>query len=367
MKRKYLFFITGMPMGGAERVMSTLANQFVKNGDEVRILTMKAPDCAYELDPRVELIGAYATMEMVSPVKAVKSAFSVIRGIGIYKKQLKDYRPDLVLAFLTYTNMIATMFKRKNTPVVISERCDPRERNKIIIRLVDRIYPKADCIVCQSKTIEEYFKTVDADSNTVVIANPVNAVSINCEPIDKREKKIIAAGRLSTQKNYALLINAFNRIKSDFPDYRVEIYGQGSEKDNLKKLIEEHGLQNQVFLMGTKPNVMKQEANAALYVMSSDYEGFPNALAEAMASGIPVISTDFPSGVAHELITDGVNGFVVPLRDPDNMAEAIKAILSDEALQMKMSRNNERIREVLSEENIYRIWKELFERHIRDK
>lgn len=352
-------------MGGAERVMSTLANQFVKNGDEVRILTMKAPDCAYELDPRVKLIGANASMEMGSPVKAFKSVYSVIRGIRKYKKLLKDYHPDLVLSFLTYTNMIATIFRMKNTPVVISERCDPRERNKIIIRLVDKIYPKADCIVCQSKTIEEYFKTVDADSNTVVIANPVNAASINRELVEKREKKIIAAGRLSTQKNYALLINAFNRIKMDFPDYRVEIYGQGPEKDNLEKLITEHSLQNQVFLMGTKPNVMKQEANAALYVMSSDYEGFPNALAEAMASGIPVISTDFPSGVAHELITDGVNGFVVPLRDSEKMAEAIKTILSDKSLQMKMSRNNERIREDLSEETIYRMWKKLFEEQIR--
>ena len=366
MKRKFLFFITGMPMGGAERVMSTLANQFVRKGDEVRILTMKAPECAYELDPRVELIGAYATMEIRSPVKAFKSAVSVVRGIRIYKKQLKDYQPDLVLAFLTYTNMIATILKRKNTPVVISERCDPRERNRGIIKLVNRIYPKADCIVCQSKTIEKYFKRIDSGSNTVVIANPVNAGSINCEHIKKREKKIIAAGRLSTQKNYALLIKAFNLIKAEFPEYRVEIYGQGPEKDNLELLIAEHGLQDQVFLMGTKPNVMKQEANAALYVMSSDYEGFPNALAEAMASGIPVISTDFPSGVAHELITDGENGFVVPLRDEEKMATAMRTVLSDEALQQTMSRNNELVREMLSEESIYQIWKNLLETLIRD-
>ena len=86
MKRRYLFFITGMPMGGAERVMSTLANQFTQNGDEVRILTMKAPKCAYELDPRVEIVGAYAKMELSSLKCAVKSFASIVKGMVWYKK-----------------------------------------------------------------------------------------------------------------------------------------------------------------------------------------------------------------------------------------------------------------------------------------
>lgn len=361
MSRKYLFFIPGMPLGGAERVMSTLANNFVKNGDSVRILTMKAPDCAYELDPRVEITGAYASFQMSSPVKAVKSVISVIKGISVYKKQLKEYQPDLVLSFLSYTNLIAIRFgRRSGIPVVVSERCDPLKRNKIIMKLDNRYYPKADCIVCQSKTIEAYFKNVNPASKTTVIANPLNSLVYNTEKIKNREKKIIAAGRLSDQKNYTLLIRAFSQIADKFPDFRVNIFGQGPEKENLEKLIAELNLQNRVFLMGTKQNVMKEEADSSLYVMSSDYEGFPNALAEAMASGLPVISTDFPSGVAHEIIENGKNGFVVPVGDVDALAKAMDAVLSDPSLQETMSVNNEAIREQLSEERVCGIWKNLF-------
>ena len=367
MKRRYLFFITGMPMGGAERVMSTLANQFTQNGDEVRILTMKAPKCAYELDPRVEIVGAYAKMELSSLKCAVKSFASIVKGMTVYKKQLKEYKPDLVLAFLTYTNMTATIVGRKYAPVVISERCDPRERSEVLIKLVNHIYPKADCIVCQSKTIEKYFKEANPASETAVIPNPVNKNSINIEPIYNRKKKIIAAGRLSPQKNYELLIRAFNRICNCFPEYRVEIYGEGPEKDSLEKLIQELGLQSKIILMGTKLNVIKEEAAASLYVMSSDYEGFPNALAEAMASGLPVISTDFPSGVAHEIIEDGKNGYVVPLGDEEKLAEAMKKILSNSELQEIMSKNNEGIREQLSEAQVYKVWKELFEKLISER
>lgn len=119
--------------------------------------------------------------------------------------------------------------------------------------------------------------------------------------------------------------------------------------------------------MGTKLNVIKEEAAASLYVMSSDYEGFPNALAEAMASGLPVISTDFPSGVAHEIIEDGKNGYVVPLGDEEKLAEAMKKILSNSELQEIMSKNNEGIREQLSEAQVYRVWKELFEKLISER
>ena len=200
-----------------------------------------------------------------------------------------------------------------------------------------------------------------------MIPNPVNKNSINIEPIYNRKKKIIAAGRLSPQKNYELLIRAFNRICNCFPEYRVEIYGEGPEKDSLEKLIQELGLQSKIILMGTKLNVIKEEAAASLYVMSSDYEGFPNALAEAMASGLPVISTDFPSGVAHEIIEDGKNGYVVPLGDEEKLAEAMKKILSNSELQEIMSKNNEGIREQLSEAQVYKVWKELFEKLISER
>lgn len=350
-------------MGGAERVMATLANYCVKHGDQVRILTMKSAECAYKLDPGVEIIGANATMEMTSISKSFHSIASIIKAITKYKKELKEYQPDLVLSFLTYTNLIASIFGRTQAPVIISERCDPEKRGKILRKVVKCIFPKSNRIVCQSKTIEDYFKALKA--RTKVIPNPLNSECINVKPISLREKRIIAAGRLSTQKNYPVLIKAFDLIKDQIPDYVLEIYGQGPEKEKLQELINELGLTDSVFLMGTLANVMKMKADSTLYVMSSDYEGFPNALCEAMASGIPVISTDFPSGVAHEIIQNGINGYVVPVGDVAKLGEAMKNIVNNPDIQEFMSKNNEILREKFSENRICSIWRELFEEEVK--
>lgn len=364
-KKKYLFLITGMPMGGAERVMSTLANQFVAEGASVRLVTLKEAKSAYPLDKRIEFVGGD-----MSPLPSggfqkklgmVKSAF---RSIAFYRKQLQEFQPDVVLSFLTNTNLLAIitkMFSMKKFPVIISERADPRKRSKFLIRICNWIYPKADCIVCQSKVIEEYFRKVNRKSKTKVIANPINENCINLLPVTDRQKRIVAVGRLSKQKNYELLIESFSLLAAKYPDFRLEIYGQGPEEAHLLEKIQREGLSEQVFLMGVRENVMKEAADAAAYVMSSDFEGFPNALAEAMASGIPVISTDFPTGIAHELIVNGKNGFVVPVGDAPALADAIEKIISNPELQVKMSQNNIKLREKLNIHKIYKEWKVLFE------
>lgn len=363
-KKKYLFLITGMPMGGAERVMATLANEFVKKGNQVRLITLKEAVSAYKLDERVEFIGGNADLASSNPLLKKFEIFrSIIKSILFYKKQLKDYNPDIVLSFLTNTNLLAVInnyISRKKYPIIISERCDPRTRSNLLIKLCNKIYPLADCIVCQSNEIENYFLNQDSNVNTVVIQNPINEECINKEYIANRQKRIVAVGRLNNQKNYDLLIDAFSDIEKDYPNHRVEIYGQGPEKDRLQNKVDKLGLSNRILFMGTKQNVMKSVADAQLYVMTSDFEGFPNALAEAMASGIPVISTNFPTGVAKELIKDDVNGYVVPVGDRKKLSEAIVKIISDEQIQAKMSKNNKKLREQLSVDNIVEQWENMF-------
>lgn len=365
MNKKYLFFITGMEMGGAERVLSTLANQFVENGDQVRIVLMKEKYSAYALDERVELVGGDAFMRFRGIGNAMKSIASILKAIRFYEKQIDDFQPDLILSFLTYTNLVAVLKRKKagrNCPVIISERCDPRERSKAIIWLTNHFYPKADCIVCQSTNIEEYFKTVNPVSKTVVIPNLVNSECISDRLPNQRKKKIIAAGRLNNQKNYDLLINAFEEIKEKISEYRVEIYGKGPEEERLRRVIDSKGLADRIHLMGTKDNVMRNEADAALYVMTSDFEGFPNALAEAMCSGIPVISTDFPTGTARELIQNGVNGYVVPCGDKKALSEAMLKILCNPSLQESMGKANFSKRNVLGVAHVFNLWESTFDK-----
>lgn len=363
-KMKYLFLITGMPMGGAERVMATLANEFVNRGHQVRLVTLKKAVSAYELDERVEFVGGGADVNSNKLLlKKIKMISSAIKGTLFYRRQLKEYKPDMILSFLTYANLLTVInnrISRDKYPVVVSERCDPRERGKLLIKLCNIVYPLADCIVCQSKVIEDYFLKQNSRSVTKVIPNPVNEECINKEEIIKRQKLIVAAGRLNNQKNYDLLIDAFSDIVKEYSEYRLEIYGEGPERERLQNKVNHLGLHGKILLMGTKTDVMKHVADAQLFIMSSNFEGFPNALAEAMASGLPVISTNFPSGVAKELIIDGENGYVVDVNNRSQMADAMRKVLNDPLAITKMSKNNVLLRETLNVKTVANMWENLF-------
>lgn len=367
-KKKYMLLITGMVMGGAERVMATIANELVERGNEVILVTMKEAQSAYRLDKRIKFIGANGVLETQRGIKRnIQLLFSGIKGMLFYIKQLRENKPDIVLSFLTNTNLMAIVVNKllvRDIPVVISERCDPQNRGFLITRLCDWIYPKSSCIVCQSNKVGEYFKKINSKSRISIIPNPINDEAISNKVASKRRKVIIGVGRLSKQKNFDLLINSFNLIKDDFPDYFIEIYGQGPEKDHLLSLINSLELKNRIKLMGTRDKVMEYVYDSSLYVMSSNFEGFPNALIEAMASGLPVICTDFPTGTAREIIEDGKNGYIVSMKDEEEMAKAMKEILKNCDLQEKMSLENRKIIERLEKRKIVNKWIDVMDKYI---
>lgn len=366
--KKYMLLITGMVMGGAERVMATIANELVERGNEVILVTMREPKSAYRLDKRVKFIGANGILEAQSGIKRrLQLLVSGVKGVRFYIKQLKDNNPDIVISFLTNTNLMAVAVNKlylKDIPVIISERADPKFRGKFMRRICEWIYPKSSCIVCQSNTVGKYFKEVNEKATIEVIPNPINEECISYKVPTKRRKIIVAVGRLSEQKNFQLLINSFNLIKDEFKDYSVEIFGQGPEKENLLCLIRELDLEDNVRLMGIKDNVMKSVYDASLYVMPSNFEGFPNALIEAMASGLPVICTDFPTGTAREVIEDGINGYIVPVGGEKEMAGAMKSILLNSSLQEKMSIENRKILEILDKKKIIDKWVDVMNKYI---
>lgn len=359
--KRYLFLITGMVMGGAERVMATLANEFASKGNEVLILTLKDSYCAYRLDSRVKIKGVGGHVH--SKHKWIRSMELVLCGIKsffFYLNTLRNYKPDVVLSFLTFSNLLAVFVRQifvRYIPVIISERCDPMQRGFFIRTICELIYPKADCLVCQSHTIGEYFYKRSKKVNIKVIPNPINEECIAHTVPSIRRNVIAAVGRLNKQKNYDLLIDSFYEMRNDMKDYKVEIYGQGPEYDRLKNKIKKLHLEDNIFLMGTKNNVMHSIYDAKLFVMTSDYEGFPNALTEAMASGLPVISTDFPTGIAREVIKEGVNGYVVPVKDKKELVRVMLHILNNPKLQETMSEENRKIIRILDNETIMEQWK----------
>ncbi len=175
------------------------------------------------------------------------------------------------------------------------------------------------------------------------------------EPLEN-VKNIATFGRLSKQKNHQLIIKAFSQISNKYPDVCMKIYGEGEEEKNIRELIVQFGLVNRVRLMGNTKNVKEKMLETDIFVLSSNYEGLPNALIEAMAVGIPCISTECPTG-PRDLIKNEVNGLLVPCNDTSAMASAMERLLLSYELRKKLGiAANKKIKE---EYTIERIIKQL--------
>jgi glycosyltransferase involved in cell wall biosynthesis len=350
-----------MGNGGAERVMSTLANELSSENNEVLILSLTTSDSFYKLNEKVKMVGANYIISRDSKIlRRIDMLVNGIKGIFFVRSLVKEWKPDIVISFLTHTNILSiiTKFSYKNMKLIVSERCDPLERSLTLRLLTKYLYPFADGIVCQSKVVAEFFPQT-AQKNIKIIQNPINYESVSNKEFSIKRKVIVGVGRLFEQKNFELLIDSFNDIKDDFPLHKLEIYGEGHLRNQLESQIERLDLCNRVFLRGVINNVMKHVSDSELFVLSSNFEGFPNALIEAMASGLPVISTDFSTGVARDLIKEN-NGIIVPVGDQESLTKAMRTILSSEELQKKMSIENRCLNNTLSVKLILDKWIELF-------
>lgn len=360
--KKLMLFIPRMGNGGAERVMATIANYFVNKNNEVLLMTLTDTESFYDLDDRVKVIAAeYKINKNNKVLRTVDLLLNGIKSLFYLKKQVDIWQPDYVISFLTHTNLIATIVKLFSGKfnLIVSERAEPNERGLVTKYATKFLYGKANFIVCQSEKVKNFFKYTD-DDKLVVIENPLNIDSLPITKPESRKKKIVGVGRLFEQKNFELLINSFSDIENKFPDYELEIYGDGHLKSVLEQQIVNLNLQHKIFLQGVKKNVMKEIYDYELFVMSSNFEGFPNALIEAMASGLPVISTDFSTGVAKDLIDDD-NGIVVPVNDRKALADAMEVILANDDARSAMSKNNWELRNKLAPEKIMSKWESILD------
>lgn len=358
--KKCMFLIPRMGGGGAERVMATIANNLCQD-NEIEIVSLTDGESFYALDERVKITGLGQTVNRSNKITLIVSmAVGGIKSFFALKKKIKAEKPDVILSFLREPNLFALVFKMLGIikcRLVVSERNDPTKAGRLGRWFEKSFYHKADTVVCQSERVIEFFKKKHREK-MVVIPNPVAADAIPPRFEGERRHTIVGVGRLSEQKNFPMLISAFARLDERFADYTLEIYGGGPLEDKLNDKIRALGLENRAALMGVKKNVMHYISDAALYVMSSDYEGFPNALAEAMATGLPVISTDFSTGVARDIIKEE-NGIVIPVGDEDALVSAMETMLSDCDNWNNMSLANRKLLDTLSEKNIMVMWKDV--------
>ena len=340
---KIMFFTLSLRNGGAERVLSILSNEMSKKHVVSVVTVHNSPD-HYKLNKNIKRIridkkerndGAY-----------IKNKFQKISVNRIKRliKVLKLEKPDVVITFLPLPSLYVMLAKRlskavRKIPIILSERADPSREyhNKIIARLAKNLYRDADGFVFQTEDAKDFFKD-SIKCKTTIIENPIDGSFMNRAMPKNRRKTVVSCGRLEKQKNFKLLMSAFSDVANQYPEHELEIYGEGSQRKELLVFAKDLGIEKKVHLMGRVDNLVERILDAGIFVLSSDYEGMPNALMEAMALGIPCISTDCPVGGSRAIIKDRYNGLLVKVNNKEQLTNAILNILSDDKLTFKLSK-----------------------------
>lgn len=361
-----VFFALSMNKGGAERVIANLCNDYLSKENNVTIVTCTNSKPQYKLKENIKLICLDNSEEQKNENKISR----FIRRRKKLKKVMNEISADVMIAFLPEPCFLALSIKKTiKCPIIISVRNDPKiEYSFLPYKILMKIlYPKSDGIVFQTEDAKKYF---DFSKNLkkvgTIIANPLNKEFMR-EPFrGERKKEIVAVGRLFKQKNYPLLIKAFSNIHSEIPEYKLKIYGEGDQREVLQKLIGDLKIENKVELCGQKDNIKECIYDASLFVMSSDFEGMPNSLMEAMASGLPVISTDCPCGGPKSLIKNKENGILVKVNDEKELSNSIIEVLKDKKLLTKISENATKISEKFAPEIIYEQWGKYIKKIVKE-
>lgn len=346
--------IGGLSGGGAERVVCNLSN-YLSQRHIVTILTMSEDRPAYFLEKQIKRVNLHLKNESSNAV------LKNLRRLKRFRKYLKEGNIDVFIVMLPGTiNFMLAHRHLIKVPIIVSERGDPSityNRSFIQRLFVKKLYPKVDNFVFQTVDAQKFYGNY-VKKKGIIIPNAINEEFIRPTFLGNRRKAIVSVGRLNSQKNFSLLIEAFNKVSLEFPEYTLEIYGDGPQRIELEKKIEKLGLTEKVILPGYVSNISDYIEDASLYVMSSNYEGMPNSLMEAMVLGIPSISTDCPVGGPKFLIENGVNGFLVPINDSKVMAKRIRELLLNPELARKFSERSPKIKDKLSSQKIYGMWEE---------
>lgn len=319
-----LFYINAINGGGAERVILQLAHHFADEGYRSVLVTSFVDEGKeYEVPDNITRLSIEQEEIKQSRLKRNVSRIIALRGI------IKREKPVAVISFMAEPNfraLIATVGLK--TKRIISVRNDPnKEYAGKIGKLVGRhILPLADGCVFQTEDAKKWFPE-KLQLKSKVIINDVKEEFFNIQR--KQTQNVISVGRLSAQKNHELLIDAFASIVNKHPDQKLLIYGAGALEKKIRQQIKNLGLEGRAVLMGPTNNVGAALAEARVFVLSSDYEGMPNCLMEALAAGVPCVSTDCPCGGPRALIINGENGLLVPIRDKNAMSNAIDTLLSN--------------------------------------
>ena len=331
---KIAFIIPSLQAGGMERVMAELANYYSKKKDlEIHFVFYgKSPKLFYTINQNITIHKVKGTFNDSLRL------FEALKRMWFIRKTIRAIQPNAVLSFGTqWNNMALLALKNTTFPVFVSDRGSPVRKYKFTTELLKSIlYGSAAGIIAQTKTAKEILKERFPKTRITTIGNPINKHTSDKEI--KRENLILTIGRLIETKHHDRLIKVFSKLAA--PDWKLMIVGGDALKEKnyekLQLLIKNLGVENRVILTGMQKNIGEYYQKSKIFAFTSSVEGFPNVVGEALSAGLPVVSYDCLAGPS-EMITNGDNGFLIPVFDDVKFQEKLQLLINNENLRQKMA------------------------------
>jgi GalNAc-alpha-(1->4)-GalNAc-alpha-(1->3)-diNAcBac-PP-undecaprenol alpha-1,4-N-acetyl-D-galactosaminyltransferase len=373
---KVTLVIYAMGLGGAQRVMSILANYWATHGWEVTLITLsdRSRPSFYDLEPQVKLVQIGIIGDSPNFLTILQTGWQRIK---ILRAAIVESQPDVAISFLNTVNVLTLIATwNLNIPVIVSEHSYPAfpDVHRWWQALMKVTYRHADLVTLLTESALTFYPR-DRGYRSIVMPNPVMtpAVEISTERL-LPSPTLMAIGRLHPVKGFDLSIEAFAKIQHKYPDWHLTILGEGPMRGELEALS--NRLQssvggasppkNRVHFLGQVQNVNAHLRQADIFVLSSRFEGFPMALCEAMACGLPVVATDCLSG-PREIITNGVDGILVAMEDVDALAHGMDILMSDPDKRQQLAKAAPQILHRFGLEQVMKMWAEAIDEVIQGR
>lgn len=353
------FIIATLDTGGAQRVLTSLANAWTRKGVTVSVITFDPPTMKpfFSLEKNVNLIHLPIDASSSNLWQSITNTLTRTQAI---RRTLLQTRPDAVISFIDTTN-IRTIAALLGTgiPLIVSERTDPSKHSiptswRILRNL---LYPLADRVVIQTKRAQDKLPW-SYSWNSTVIPNPVLRPTAPQDQHPSEKHRIVSIGRLVPSKGFDTLIQIFSRLAPRFPDWELVIVGEGPMRAELVSQIARHDMAKSITITGRTQTPDKYLFDSDIFALTSQYEGFPNALCEAMATGLASVAMDCPCGPS-ELIQNEENGMLVPLGDEAAMESSLAKLMNDGQLRRTLGANAAKISTELSVARVLDMWHSL--------
>ncbi|MEB3295658.1 MAG: glycosyltransferase family 4 protein [Synechococcales bacterium] len=350
--------------GGAERVVTLLAQGFCDRGHSVHVISLSRPETDfYPLPPGVTRQDLGVLRNSPTPFHAI---WNNLERLWQLRRSILASQPDAVISFMVQTNILCTIaLLGTGCPVLATEHCDIHfsQSGTFWEKLRYLIYPHSAKVVSVSQGVDDGFDWLPQHKravvyNPLVIPTHLPPVAELPTQVDPQKKWLISMGRLKDQKGMDILLQAFARLAPQYPDWQLLILGEGPLREELEALRDRLGLQQQAIFTGAVGNPFPLLEQAELFAIASRFEGFPMAHGEAMACGLPVVATDCPSG-PREIVRPWVDGLLVPPEDEIALSAALERLMMDQELRQKFSARAPEVIERFGMTTIMETWEHL--------